>query len=219
MFKTIIVSLSIYFLLFNNANANYSPEDSAVMIMDSAIQSIQNERDLGNSNLADVQSVIISKILPMLNIKESSRMALKKHWVSLNDKQKVMVEKYIASSLIDNYSSILHSYKNLNNLEIIANKNVKRKKNRAIVKLNIKDTDSNSSADVKLKMINNNNEWKIYDVVFSGVSLVKNYKSQFNSQIKRKGIDGFMKKISKKVSGACSACFANNSNDSLSKKS
>ena len=219
MFKTIIVSLSIYFLLFNNANANYSPEDSAVMIMDNAIQSIQNERDLGNSNLADVQSVIISKILPMLNIKESSQMALKKHWVSLNDKQKVMVEKYIASSLIDNYSSILHSYKNLNNLEIIANKNVKRKKNRAIVKLNIKDTDSNSSADVKLKMINNNNEWKIYDVVFSGVSLVKNYKSQFNSQIKRKGIDGFMKKISKKVSGACSACFANNSNDSLSKKS
>jgi hypothetical protein len=32
-------------------------------------------------------------------------------------------------------------------------------------------------------------QWRVYDVVFSGISLIKTYKAQFDSHIKRKGID------------------------------
>jgi hypothetical protein len=41
--------------------------------------------------------------------------------------------------------------------------------------------------------------WRVYDLVFSGVSLIKNYKAQFNSHIKRKGMDSLIKKINKKI--------------------
>jgi phospholipid transport system substrate-binding protein len=41
--------------------------------------------------------------------------------------------------------------------------------------------------------------WKIYDVVFSGVSLVKNYAAQFNSYIKRKGFEAFVDKYLNKT--------------------
>jgi phospholipid transport system substrate-binding protein len=42
-------------------------------------------------------------------------------------------------------------------------------------------------------------KWRVYDVVFSGVSLIKNYRAQFNSHIKRKGMDSLIAKIIKKM--------------------
>jgi phospholipid transport system substrate-binding protein len=42
--------------------------------------------------------------------------------------------------------------------------------------------------------------WRIYDVLFAGVSIIKNYQAQFNSHIKRKGMDSLVKKITEKLS-------------------
>ncbi|MEO1940603.1 MAG: ABC transporter substrate-binding protein, partial [Candidatus Thioglobus sp.] len=51
---------------------------------------------------------------------------------------------------------------------------------------------------ITLKLIRDD-RWKIYDVIFSGVSVVKNYRAQFNSHIKRKGLNSLIKKITLKV--------------------
>jgi phospholipid transport system substrate-binding protein len=36
------------------------------------------------------------------------------------------------------------------------------------------------------------NGWKVYDVAIEGVSLVQNYRSTFNSEVQRGGIDGLI---------------------------
>jgi len=51
---------------------------------------------------------------------------------------------------------------------------------------------------ISLKMIRSS-QWRVYDVVFSGVSLMKNYRAQFDSHIKRKGIDSLVAKTLKKI--------------------
>jgi ABC-type transport system involved in resistance to organic solvents, auxiliary component len=51
---------------------------------------------------------------------------------------------------------------------------------------------------ISLKMIRSN-QWRVYDVVFSGVSLMKNYRAQFDSHIKRKGINSLIAKTIKKI--------------------
>jgi phospholipid transport system substrate-binding protein len=38
-----------------------------------------------------------------------------------------------------------------------------------------------------------NNDWKVYDVIVAGVSLVTNYRSTFSESIKNDGIDGLIK--------------------------
>ena len=40
--------------------------------------------------------------------------------------------------------------------------------------------------------------WKAYDVVIGGVSLVTNYRDEFNEQIKSGGVDGLIKALSEK---------------------
>ena len=37
--------------------------------------------------------------------------------------------------------------------------------------------------------------WKVYDVIVGGVSLVTNYRDEFNEQIKSGGVDGLIKTL------------------------
>jgi phospholipid transport system substrate-binding protein len=41
-------------------------------------------------------------------------------------------------------------------------------------------------------------EWKVYDVVVGGVSLVTNYRDSFNSAIRDGGVDGLIKTLASK---------------------
>ena len=47
--------------------------------------------------------------------------------------------------------------------------------------------------------------WKAYDVIVGGVSLVTNYRDEFNEQIKSGGIDGLIKSLAAKNAGAGTA--------------
>jgi phospholipid transport system substrate-binding protein len=42
------------------------------------------------------------------------------------------------------------------------------------------------------------NEWKAYDVIVGGVSLVTNYRDEFTAQIRSGGIDGLVKSLTAK---------------------
>jgi phospholipid transport system substrate-binding protein len=43
--------------------------------------------------------------------------------------------------------------------------------------------------------------WKAYDVIVAGVSLVTNYRDEFNDAIKSSGVDGLMKMLADKNKG------------------
>jgi phospholipid transport system substrate-binding protein len=101
-------------------------------------------------------------------------------------------------SLIRDYAGFLVNVHSLDEVSINALPKVKRKKNRAIVPIELTLGGGSKSIKLSLKMIYTD-KWRIYDLVFSGVSLMKNYRSQFDSHIRRKGIESLITKISKKI--------------------
>ena len=182
-------------------------------IMTDALLALKESKAQGKSSVEDVESLIVSNLLPDLAISESTKQALKKHWSDLSAKQQLILKTYVAVSLVDNYAAILAAYDDLDSIKMAADPKVKRKGNKAIVKLNIWLNQDAKPVVVSLKM-QLAQDWQIYDVVFSGVSLVKNYQASFNSHIKRKGIEGLLAKASKKlkkhVGEHCPVCLAMN---------
>jgi phospholipid transport system substrate-binding protein len=73
---------------------------------------------------------------------------------------------------------------------------------------------SNNQAEVQAKAITSSNEiliffrvilkngtWRVYDIVVEGVSLVQNYRSQFNSILAKNTPDQLLEILRKKVKG------------------
>jgi phospholipid transport system substrate-binding protein len=66
----------------------------------------------------------------------------------------------------------------------------------ALVRTKIKREALEIPVDYKMKLINGH--WKIYDVVVEGVSLVKNYRTQFNTILKKETPAQLIERLKKK---------------------
>jgi len=180
------------------ANIIDPPNTAALNIMVSALSSLKELRKADKATPENIKSLIKIKLMPSIAMDVSTELALKKHWKKLSAQQKLIFQRYIKQSLMKDYVGILGSYEKLDSVDISVDPKVKRKGNRAIVKLIITLNDDPKPINISLKMIRSN-QWRVYDVAFSGVSLVKNYAAQFNSHIRRKGIDSLVAKTIKKL--------------------
>ncbi|HIF48269.1 phospholipid-binding protein MlaC, partial [Candidatus Thioglobus sp.] len=194
MLKTLLIILSILssnVALAMDANTNHAPANSviadiidppnsaALNIMVSALSSLKELKKQNKASKENVEMLIRLKLLPNIAMGVSTKIALDKHWGELNIQQKQFFQYYISESLIQDYVGILSSYEKLNSIQITVDPKVKRKDNKAIVKLYIRINDEPKPVSITLKMIRLN-AWHVYDIVFSGVSVVKNYRAQFN---------------------------------------
>jgi len=186
--------------IFNDSVAEIidPPGTAALNIIVSNLSSLKELRKKNIASIKNIEHLIKVKLLPNIAIDISTELALKKHWDKLNLQQKLIFQAYIVQSLIKDYAGMLGSYDKLDSVEVSVDPKIKRKDNKAIVKLIIRLGDNPKPINVSLKMIRSD-QWRAYDLIFSGVSLIKNYRAQFNSHIKRKGIESLVNKVSNKI--------------------
>ncbi|MBA5249504.1 MAG: ABC transporter substrate-binding protein [Gammaproteobacteria bacterium] len=210
MIKTLLIILSILtsgVTLSKEDSVSHSktvagiismPKAAALNIMTEALSSVKKLQKQGLATPENIKKLIGAKLLPNIDIDAATHLVLKKHLSELNNTQIQLFERYIIHSLIKDYSGMLGSYDKLDSIKVTAEPNVKRKGAKAKVNLIIALGGASKPAKVTLKMIQTN-QWRIYDIAFLGVSLIKTYRAQFNSHIRRKGVDSLIEKISKKL--------------------
>lgn len=211
MIKTLLIILSILPINFALAvdkasNTTHQaivdiigpPNSAALNIMVSVLTSLKELKKQKKVTKQSIEALIRLKLLPNIAVGLSTEIALSKYWDGLNIQQKQFFQYYISESLIQDYGGILSTYDKLDSVQISVDPDVKRKGDKAIVKLIININDDQKPSIISLKMIHLDT-WRIYDIVFSGVSIVKNYRAQFNSYIRHKGIDGLILKSKKKL--------------------
>jgi len=133
----------------------------------------------------------ISKIF---DYNEMAKRSLGKHWNQRSAAERKQFAILFASLLENSYAGKIESY---NNEKIVY----------------LKETIDGDYAEVKSKvvtakrdeftldyrMINQNGKWMVYDVVIEGVSLVSNYRTQFNKIITSNGYPELVKKLQTKT--------------------
>lgn len=195
---SLLLSMSIFAHENHNDTMNVNTVNTADValknILSHSIKVIVDAKKTNNKlNKNDIKQLITANLLPFIDTTFSAKQTLKEHWDTLTNKQKTNLEQYIINSIIRDYASILINFNDFDKINIEVDKNIKTQGNKAIVAIKFKSEEQNNPLLIAGKMIQTD-MWRIYDVVFSGVSLMKNYKSQFNSYIKRKGFDKFAQK-------------------------
>jgi phospholipid transport system substrate-binding protein len=61
-----------------------------------------------------------------------------------------------------------------------------------------KVTSNKSEIPLDYRLLNKGGDWRVYDVVIDGVSLISNYRGQFSKIIKSSGYDELVDKLRKK---------------------
>jgi phospholipid transport system substrate-binding protein len=151
------------------------------------------KKDSMESSKGDKRIAMQKAIDGRFNYSQMVRRSLGKTYDSLSDQKKQNFIKLFKGLLENSYASKLESYRDekINFLDEVV------KGKYALVKTNI--VRSNNTIRVDYKLILGNGQWKVYDFVIEGVSMIRNYKAQFTKIIRRDSYEVLVEKLTKKI--------------------
>jgi phospholipid transport system substrate-binding protein len=126
---------------------------------------------------------------------EMAKLTLGKHWNQRTQAERIQFIDLFATLLDDSYLSKIESY---NNEKIFYVKEM-HDGNHAEVKSKV-ITENRDEYSLDYRLLNENGKWMVYDVVIEGVSMVSNYRTQFNRIINTNGYNELIKKLQTKIS-------------------
>lgn len=109
--------------------------------------------------------------------------SLGKHWKKLTDAEKIEFVEVFGTMIENSYISKLEKYTD----EKVLYEKETIKKSSAEVRTKV-ITSSGTKIPINYRMSNKTGSWLVYDVVVEGVSLVRNYRSQFAQVLKKEPI-------------------------------
>jgi len=182
--------------VITNISIAAQPMERVKELTDAAIKILTDEKLKDPSKKEQRKQLLKDEINKVFDWEEFSKRSLAQHWPKLTPEQKKEFIELYQKLLESIYSDRLDEYSG----EKIRYEGEEISGNNAIVKAIVTGY---KGADVPLiyRLINKNNKWYVYDVVIEGVSLVNNYRSQFNSIMTKSGFNGLIKAMKEKIEG------------------
>ena len=180
------------------ALAQEAPDAIVKRVANDVIATIKSDPAIQAGNEARVREVLEVKLLPNFDFTRMTALAMGKNWRTATPEQQKRITDEFRALLVRTYSGALNNYRN----ETIDYKPLR---------MNPADTDvtvrtvvvraTGSPIPIDYSMTKTPEGWKCYDVIVGGVSLVTNYRDEFNDQVQKGGVDALIKTLSERNKG------------------
>ena len=174
------------------ALAQEAPDALVKRVTDEVLAIIKTDKDLQAGNSRKIAELAEAKVLPHFDFTRMTRLAVGRNWQQANDAQKEQLVKEFRTMLVRTYSTSLTAYRN-QTIEVKPVKMAAADKEVTVRTAVIQQ--GGPSIPIDYAMEKADSGWKVYDVVIDGASLVTTYRSTFNEQIQKGGIDGLVKTL------------------------
>ncbi len=196
MFKK-FASLLVFVSAFSAfaAQAQEAPDELVRRSTNEILAAIKADKDLQSGNQQKIEKLAEEKVLPYFNFARMTQLAVGRNWREASDAQKKSLTDEFRTLLVRTYSTSLSQYRN----QTIDVKPLKASAAEAevVVKTQVVQP-GGQPIPIDYSLEKTPAGWKVYDVLIDGVSLVTNYRSSFNTEIQKSGIDGLVKSLAER---------------------
>jgi phospholipid transport system substrate-binding protein len=180
------------------ARAQEAPDALVKRVAEDTLATIRADKELQAGNPAKVKQMIEVKLVPYFDTTRMTALAMGRNWRAATPEQQKELAEQFKTLLIRTYSNALTNYRdntmtyrplrmNPSDAEVVVRTDVTRAGQAPI--------------PIDYSMEKTPEGWKAYDVVVAGVSLVTNYRDEFNDIVKSSGVDGLIKTLVDKNKG------------------
>lgn len=125
---------------------------------------------------------------------EMARRSLGRYWAQRSDAEKKEFTHLFSDLVERTYMDKVEGYSG----EKVRYRGETVDKDTSAVKVEI-ETKKNTVIPVEYRLVKRGNDWLVYDISIEGVSLINNYRTQFNSIITQSSYDELIKRLKAKV--------------------
>lgn len=191
------VVFALALLLAAPAAAAETPTQTLKRLNDKITRLLSRKTKPGTPADKKVREEVKKLVNSLLDYEELARLSLGKHWRERSEKQRAEFVALLRDLIERNYVKQLRGnlgYKLEYGKETVNGDN-------AEVKTTITVTKNNRPTRIEIdyKLRRQDGRWMVYDVITDDVSIVKNYRSQFNRIIKKESYDALVKKMRRKL--------------------
>jgi phospholipid transport system substrate-binding protein len=135
------------------------------------------------------------KVVGHFDFRRMTQLAVGRAWSQANPEQQKKLEAAFRNLLVRTYATALAQTSGETKVDVKAPSKTGDKE--ALVHTTVSEPGRPAFA-IDYRMSSASGNWKVYDVVVENLSLVTNYRSSFQSEVSRSGIDGLIKAIEAK---------------------
>ena len=140
-------------------------------------------------------TAISAEIESVFDFEELSRRTLGREWKKFNAEKQTEFVKLFKELLQGVYADRLLAY---SDQKVIYDKELMLKKGRAEVQSYLQTSDG-TKIPLFYRLTDKSGSWKVYDIVIEGVSMVKNYRTQFKEILSNGSPDKLLEILREKV--------------------
>ena len=164
-------------------------------VTDDVIAIVRQDKAIQSGDTRKAVDLVETKVLPYFDFGHMTRLAVGKDWRQANADQKAVLTHEFKNLLVRTYSNALTQYRN----QQIDFKPLKSKPEDTDVLVRTEVRQPGAKAvQIDYNLEKQGDNWKVYDVMVAGVSLVTNYRDSFAQEVRAGGIDGLIKSLKDK---------------------
>lgn len=136
-------------------------------------------------------------ILQRFGFEEMSRRAMGRHWRKRTAEEKQEFVALFSDLLERSYIDKIESYGGSKQQILYTKESIDKDGYAKVLSEVVNERDLN--IEVEYRLVQRDGDWQVYDVVIEGVSLVNNYRTQFNKIISQASYEDLIKKLQLKI--------------------
>lgn len=159
------------------------------------VELISRDKEIKSGNKAKLVEVIEAKVLPHFNFSAMTGLAMGQSWNKASAEQKKRLTEEFRTLLVRTYASALAAFSE----QRLDFRPLRARPTDTDVMVNVRVIQPGAQpVAIDYAMEKTSSGWKVYDVMVGGVSLVANYRTEFNNVVRESGIDGLLRNLQTK---------------------
>lgn len=180
------------FVWCTSAFAQESPDALIQKVTDEVLTIVRQDKDIQNGNTKKAIELVEVKVLPHFNFQRMTALAMGRDWNKASPEQKTRLSEEFKTLLVRTYSNALTSYRD----QTLRYKPFKMQPGETDVVIKTEIVQPGAKPiQLDYSLEKQGNDWKVYDVIVAGVSLVSNYRDTFNQEVRANGVDGLIQML------------------------
>jgi phospholipid transport system substrate-binding protein len=173
-----------------SALAAQAPDVIARTVTDEVLTVLRADKDIQSGNQKKARELIETKIAPHFNFAGMTQLALGRNWGAASPEQRKALTAEFRALLLQTYTASLALFRDqkfeYRPLKLAADES------DVTVRSLVRQSGGGEPVQIDYSVEKTDSGWKVYNVKIGGISLVENYRSTFNTEIRKGGIDGLI---------------------------
>ncbi len=190
--RSVMAGAALVAIGTSGARAEVPPDVLVKRVTLEVVDLVAQDKDIRAGDKRKVIDLVELKVLPHFNFNSMTALAMGRNWSHASPEQRKQLTEEFKTLLVRTYASALAAYSD----QKFDFRPLRSRPTDTDVMVQVRVIQGGAQPiSLDYGMEKTADGWKVYDVVVGGVSLVVNYRTEFNHQVRDSGVDGLIRSL------------------------